>query len=164
MELSQRIGNWSESHPAWMDIFRMALGIFLVGKGITFINDIWALQRLLQNVNIDWNSLQLAYIIAFVHIIGGFLIAIGFQTRLAALFQIPILIGAVFFIWPGFTADNINQMVPGGVLFVWSAVDTSVVTAEWWISVATLVLLIIFLVIGSGPWSVDHYIKSYEEE
>jgi putative oxidoreductase len=165
MELTQKIEDWTVSHhPAWLDVIRVALGIFLFGKGIVFLNDIWSLQNLLQNVNIDWNSLQLAYIIAFVHLIGGFLIAIGLFTRLAVLFQIPILIGAVFFIWPGFDAQNINQMVPGGVMFVWSGSDTSAITAEWWTSLVTLLLLVVFLIFDSGPWSVDHFIRSYEEE
>jgi uncharacterized membrane protein YphA (DoxX/SURF4 family) len=165
MDLTQKIGNWTESHhPAWLDVIRMALGAFLFFKGVVFLNDIWALQGLLQNVNIDWNSLQLAYIIAFVHLIGGFLIAIGLFTRLAIIFQIPILIGAVFFIWPGFDAQNINQMVPGGVMFVWSGSDTSAITAEWWISLITLILLVVFLIFDSGPWSVDRYVRAYEEE
>jgi putative oxidoreductase len=165
MELTQKIGNWTGTHhPAWLDVVRMALGIFLFTKGVLFLKDIWALQGLLQNVNIDWNSLQLAYIIAFVHLIGGLMIAIGLFTRLAILFQIPILIGAVFFIWPGFDAQAINQMVPGGVIFVWSGSDSSAVSVEWWISFITLLLLVVFLIYEAGPWSADHYIRSYEED
>jgi len=165
MVLTEKIENWTDTHhPAWLDAIRMALGIFLFCKGIAFLNDIWALQKLLQNVNIDWNSLQLAYFISFIHLIGGFMIAIGLFTRLAILFQIPILIGAVFFIWPGFQSHTINQMVPGGILFVWSGPDNSAVTYEWWISLLTLILLIVCWVFNSGRWSVDKYVRNYEEE
>lgn len=165
MVFTQKIERWTGSHyPAWLDVLRFVLGVFLFFKGIAFLRDIWALQKILQNINIDYNSLQLAYIIAFIHLIGGLLIAIGFFTRPAILFQLPILLGAVIFNWPGFEANNINQMVPGGVLFVWPGVESNSVTAEWWTSLIVFILLLLFLVFNTGRWSMDNYLKEYEEE
>lgn len=165
MILTERIENWTDTHhPAWLDLIRMGLGIFLVVKGFLFIKDITALQQLLENVNIDWSSYWLAHLIAFTHIIGGFLITIGLLTRPAILFQIPILIGAVFFIWAGAHDSTVNPMVPGGVLFVWSGLDNSPLTSEWVISVIVLILLVVFWLFDSGPWSVDRYLQRYEEE
>jgi putative oxidoreductase len=165
MVLTQKIEQWTDTHhPAWLDVVRFFLGLFLFSKGIAFLQDIWGLQKILQNINIDYNSLQLAYIIAFVHIIGGLLIAIGLFTRPAILFQLPILFGAIIFNWPGFEANEINQMVPGGVLFVWPDTDSTSVTAEWWTSLIVFLLLVLFYVFNSGRWSVDNYLKTYEEE
>jgi uncharacterized membrane protein YphA (DoxX/SURF4 family) len=165
MVITERIENWTDTHhPAWLDLVRMGLGIFLVVKGFLFIKDIAALQQLLENVNIDWSSYWLAHLIAFTHIIGGFLITIGLLTRPAILFQIPILVGAVFFIWAGAHDSTVNPMVPGGVLFVWSSLDNSPMTSEWFISIIVLILLIVFWIFDSGPWSVDRYLQRYEEE
>jgi uncharacterized membrane protein YphA (DoxX/SURF4 family) len=165
MVITERIENWTDTHhPAWLDLVRMGLGIFLVVKGFLFIKDIAALQQLLENVNIDWSSYWLAHLIAFTHIIGGFLITIGLLTRPAILFQIPILVGAVFFIWAGAHDSTVNPMVPGGVLFVWSSLDNSPMTSEWFISIVVLILLIVFWIFDSGPWSVDRYLQRYEEE
>jgi uncharacterized membrane protein YphA (DoxX/SURF4 family) len=64
--------------------------------------------------------------------------AIGFVTRLAAFLQIPVLIGAVFFL-------HIQQ----GLATVEQSLE---------LSALVLVLLIIFFLFGSGALSVDNYI------
>lgn len=76
--------------------------------------------------------------ITIAHLAGGFLLAIGFLTRLASLIQIPILIGAVFLI-------HLKQ----GLLSVGQSLE---------LSVLVLVLLLIYFVFGHGRLSVDGYI------
>ena len=144
MVFPQKIEHWAESHhPAWLDLLRMCLGIFLLIKGIVFISDISELERLLININMDWSSFWVAHYIAFAHLVGGVLIALGLLTRPAILFQLPILIGAVLFVRPGMDYNSINT--------------------EWWISALTLGLLILFWVFGSGPWSLDNYMRNHPE-
>jgi putative oxidoreductase len=143
MNLSQdmhRIEHWADAHhPAWVDFVRMALGIFLFMKGVMFIQDTQALQNIMSNSQFQWVSFGIAHYVAFAHLVGGLLIAMGLITRVAILFQLPILLGAVFFINPqrGFYSEN----------------------AEMWSSLIVLVLLIFFFVWGSGKYSVDRLIR-----
>jgi uncharacterized membrane protein YphA (DoxX/SURF4 family) len=93
----------------------------------------------MRNSQFQWVSLGIAHYVAFAHLVGGLFIAMGLVTRVAILFQLPILIGAVFFINPqrGFYSEN----------------------AELWSSIIVLLLLIFFLIWGSGKLSVDHLIR-----
>ena len=148
MNLTQdmhRIEHWADTHhPVWVDFVRMALGIFLFVKGVMFIQDTEALQSIMRNSQFQWVSFGMAHYVAFVHLVGGLLIAMGLVTRIAILFQIPILLGAVFFINPqhGFYSEN----------------------TELWSSVIVLILLIVFLVLGSGRLSVDNLISRPERD
>lgn len=164
MILTERIGQWADAHhPAWLDLFRIVLGAFLFFKGIVFLNEIWVLQSLLKNINLNMDSVHFAQAIAFIHLIGGFLIAIGLFTRLAIVLQFPIIVGAILFNWPGGEYSNVNPMVPGGLEYVWSGLNKTF-NVEWWASVITMVLMIVVYIFGSGPWSVDRYLARYEEE
>ncbi len=168
MEITQRIENWTSSHhPAWFDIIRMALGIFLFVKGFMVLSQIASIQsfistiNLLNDSNVSWNAHVVAQIIAYTHIIGGLLIALGLFTRQAIFFQIPILIGAVFFTPPGMEPAVGSSMAKGDIFFAWSEMN---LTLEWWVAFMTLILLCCCFVMGSGPWSVDKYLEHYEEE
>ncbi|PVY37919.1 DoxX family protein [Pontibacter virosus] len=148
MNLTQdmhRIEHWADTHhPVWVDFLRMALGIFLFVKGVMFIQDTEALQSIMRNSQFQWVSFGMAHYVAFAHLVGGLLIAMGLVTRIAILFQIPILVGAVFFINPqrGFYSEN----------------------TELWSSIIVLILLIVFLILGSGRLSVDNLISRPERD
>lgn len=75
--------------------------------------------------------------ITIVHLVGGLLLAVGFRTRLAALFQIPILLGAVFVI-------HFRE----GLLSAGQSLE---------LAVLVLILLIIYFIFGSITLSVDGY-------
>ncbi len=144
MELTHKIENWADTHhPLWLDFIRLGLGIFLFVKGLVFISDIAVLERLLIQINLDWSSFWFAHYIAFAHLVGGLLIAMGLVTRIAVLFQLPILIGAVLFVRPGLDYGSINS--------------------AWGLSVITLFLLIVFFIFDSGRWSIDHYMRTHRE-
>ncbi|PKV62445.1 DoxX family protein [Pontibacter ramchanderi] len=139
------IEHWADTHhPVWVDFVRMALGIFLFVKGVMFIQDTEALQSIMRNSQFQWVSFGMAHYVAFAHLVGGLLIAMGLVTRIAILFQIPILLGAVFFINPqrGFYSEN----------------------TELWSSIIVLILLIVFLILGSGRLSVDNLIRRPERD
>lgn len=137
MNLLHRLEHWGNSHhPKWLDILRMALGLFLCYKGVDFLQNMSALISIMNNTE-GFTSLSfilLGHFIVFAHILGGILIATGFYTRLACLVQIPILAGAIFFI-----SSGSNMVRPYSELFL---------------SIITLLLLIYFLIIGNGPWAV----------
>jgi uncharacterized membrane protein YphA (DoxX/SURF4 family) len=137
MNLLQRIEHWGDTHHSkWLDILRIALGIFLCYKGIDFLNNMSEMMSLMTE-NVPFGSfmlLVLGHYIVFAHIVGGFLMAIGVLTRFASLIQIPILLGAIIFI-----NTSSDVMKPYSELFI---------------SILVLLLLIFFLIVGNGPWSV----------
>jgi uncharacterized membrane protein YphA (DoxX/SURF4 family) len=81
---------------------------------------------------------MLAHYIPLAHIAGGALMLVGLGTRIAAIIQLPILVGAVFLVHlrEGLFTRNQSLEFTALVLF----------------------LLIVYAIIGSGPLSVDHYV------
>ncbi|MHA6247751.1 DoxX family protein [Pontibacter sp. CAU 1760] len=147
MNLTQNmhhIERWADSHhPFWIDIIRVGLGVFLFIKGVMFIQDTSALMAIMQKSEFPWVSAGLAHYVAMAHLAGGVMIAIGLKTRIAVLFQLPILLGAVLFINPdrGFYSQN----------------------TELWSSIIVLLLLIFFLIFGSGRYSADYAMEERKD-
>jgi uncharacterized membrane protein YphA (DoxX/SURF4 family) len=93
---------WTESHrDLWLDLVRIYLGLGLLARGLLLITNTSTgyFIDLLQRANQPWllTGVLLHYVM-LAHFVGGILLTIGFFTRLAALFQIPILAGAVFIV------------------------------------------------------------------
>lgn len=138
-----RIEHWGDTHhPAWLDVVRIGLGVLLFVKGISFISDTTKLSELVSQLDIRLWTVAAVHYVAFAHIFGGFLIALGCLTRLSAIFQIPILIVAVFFI---------NMRV-----------GFSYLNSELWLSMITLFLVILFTIIGSGKFSMDEWMRKHD--
>jgi putative oxidoreductase len=144
MNTLTKIEHWADTHhPQWIDFVRIILGLFILYKGILFISDTQGLLAIMKNAELQFVNLGLAHYVAFSHLVGGILIALGLVTRFAILFQIPILLGAVFLV-------NIQQ----GFIAVSN-------NTEFGISVAVLLLLIMFLLYGSGKFSVDNWMRRH---
>ncbi|HEY4110903.1 DoxX family membrane protein [Puia sp.] len=138
MNIAKKVGAWGDRHhPKILDIIRMILGLFLLFKGIIFFNNAGYLRYLI----IDSHAINgspgtisaILYYVTYMHVLGGGLIFLGLYTRLWALLQLPIVFAAVFFV--NITAPYINS--------------------ELWLSILVLALLFLFLIIGSGPFSLD---------
>ena len=84
----------------------------------------------------------LAHYVALVHLMGGFLIAIGLITRVSVLFQIPILVGAIVFVNAQKGFFSMHSELP--------------------LSILVLCLLILFLIVGSGKYSADEFMRTHE--
>ncbi len=145
MNYLHRVELWGENHHSkWLDILRVALGAFLCFKGISFLSNMSVLIGLLNRTNMGTASFALVLIGQFIviaHLLGGFFIMIGLHTRLACITQMPILIGAIFLLRFS-VRDNIGSV-------------------DLMLSITVLVLLIVFLIMGNGPWSYD---KMFKEE
>lgn len=138
MNLLQRLEHWGDRHhPVWMDIVRIALGIFLVYKGIDFLNHMSDLIGLMagQTSFGDFTYVLAGHYTVFAHILGGILLVFGVLTRFACIIQIPVLLGAVFFI-----STNKEMLRPYSELFL---------------TILVLLLLVYFLIAGNGPLSVS---------
>jgi putative oxidoreductase len=141
-----KIEKWGDTHhPKVLDLMRVALGVFLLMKGLAFIDNEAYLQNLIEEQHIIFISsgvlMVLVYYVTFAHLVGGALIALGTLTRFAAIIQIPIVLAAVFL--TGIFVESVNALL--------------------WPSIIALVLLCLFTVIGSGPWSLDKYLESWGE-
>ena len=134
---------WSvKHHSPWMDVLRMALGIILTLKGFMFIMDTSYLVTVLNENFGMTNSIVWAHAIAILHLLTGFFITIGLATRISCLVDIPVLIGAIFFV-------NINSSHAN--------------TFELILSVVILALLIFFFVKGSGRFSSYYYLLNSKQ-
>ncbi|SKC15950.1 DoxX family protein [Dyadobacter psychrophilus] len=143
MNMMNRIEHWGDTHhPAWLDIVRIALGVFLFVKGISFISDTTRLSKLVTGLDLHLYTVASVHYVAFAHIFGGFLIALGCLTRISAIIQIPILLVAVFFV-------NFRT-------------GFSYLNSELWLSMITLILVITFAIVGSGRFSMDEWMKNHD--
>jgi len=121
------------------DLLRIYLGVGLFVKGILFVTDMEALNELLmKSGHFQPFTFLLSHYIPLAHIGGGFMMAIGLWTRTAILANIPVLFGAVFFVYIEEGLFTQNQ----GLEFT-----------------ALVFFLIVLLIYGPGRWSVDHYLS-----
>ncbi|MCX2744092.1 DoxX family protein [Mangrovivirga sp. M17] len=139
MTTLQNLERWADDHrPSWLSFIRALLGIFITYKGFHFMANIDQLQHLTNSLDLSFAGVTIAHYIVFAHLLGGPLLAFGLYTRFMALIQIPILLGAVFLV---------NSSLKNDLLVSNSAFEVSLIT---------LVLLLIFLFIGSGKYSIDY--------
>ncbi len=95
----QQLEKWSTTHhPRWLVFFRVALGVCLIFKGITFLSNTISLESLLTESQFNFTTSWLPGVITWLHLLCGFLLIIGLFTRWAALVMTPILLGAVIFV------------------------------------------------------------------
>lgn len=131
----QRINRWSAvNHPWWLIVFRVALGLTLFMKAISFLRDSVLLHNLISSTFFSDYPEWVSLVVTWLHLLGGTFIIIGLFTRLTTLLLIPVIAFAVIFInWSG---GNMQELM---------------------FSIVTLLMLIFFFFEGGGPLSVDNY-------
>ncbi len=139
----EKINKWvqwlDENQKFGYSFVRIFLGLALFIRGIIFLTDPGAVNELAGEQKL---FMWFSYLI-FGHIIGGFLVMIGFRTRLGSLVQIPILFGAVFIVHSDRNLATVGQ--------------------SFELAVMVLVLLLVYLGFGSGELSVDKYFKNKKD-
>ena len=136
MDMLHRFEYWGDHHhPKWVDIIRIALGVFLCYKGIDFLRNTSLLIGLMSGRSSfsSFLTVLLAHVIPFIHVVGGILLVLGLFTRFACLIQIPVLIGAI--------------------IFIKTAQDVLLPYSELLVTITVLLLLFYFLIAGNGPLS-----------
>lgn len=120
------------------DLLRMYLGFGLLIRGMLFIADANSFMDLIgANPSAMLRSTVILHYVALSHLLGGFMLLTGLLSRIGALIQIPILIGAVF----------VEEMAGG----------LTSGTQGFEIAMITLFLLVLIFLYGSGDISSDHY-------
>ena len=135
--------NNRHTYPRWLTLLRVAVGIVLIAKGISFFHDSSTLEKIIHNTGwgiFESNAQTISVLITYANLLGGVFIATGLFTRWASLVQIPLLIGAVIF--------NVQEAI-------------SFSNTEFLLSAICLLLLCVFVVKGSGPLSADEFFRSY---
>ena len=118
-----------------LDALRVYLGTGLFFRGLALLTTEGGLQQLLGTTEPGLGLAGLTVYVTAAHLIGGALLAVGLYTRLAALVQLPVLIGAVFLVHWNEGLLSANQS------FEFSAL--------------VLFLLVLVCAFGSGRWSLD---------
>ncbi|MBA4150874.1 MAG: DoxX family protein [Verrucomicrobia bacterium] len=149
MKFFDRSRAWIEGNAdLGLDLIRIYLGIGLMFKAIFFIANRGELINLMDEAGTLWfGPAIIAHYIIIAHLVGGFLLAIGLFTRAAALIQIPILLGAVFWVhMPRMLTLGMRESVEFSALMLF-------------------LLLVVFLY-GAGRWSLDYFFSkpTAEEE
>lgn len=136
---------WVDRHSEIvLDLVRVYLGIGLFVRGILFVTETKGIATLVDLSEFSLVSGLVAHYVTFVHLLGGLLLAVGLLTRISALLQMPILIGALFFVhWQeGLLSANQSLEFAALVLF----------------------LLVVVFLWGPGRWSADYYVFVREPE
>src|ERR1700759_3565181 len=103
MNIAKKLGNWGSNHHPWiLDLVRIVLGLFLLNKGLIFLNDSGYLRDLIlekEAVNQPPALISaIVFYVSYIHVLGGGLMALGLFTRLWAILQFPVVFGAVFLV------------------------------------------------------------------
>ena len=141
MSIPGKISEWDDKYPFVFVILRVALGIILAFRGISFLMTIQPLFHLIQSSSLNELNINmtLALFISWVHLLGGTFIILGLLTRVSAWAQVPILLGAIFFI-------HLNGRLSNGI-------------SELLLAILVLILSVWFAWAGGGKISMDHYLK-----
>jgi len=143
MNMPGKISAWDDRYPFVFVILRVALGIILAFRGIFYLTSIQPLFHLIENSSLNELNINrsLALFICWVHLLGGTFIVLGLLTRISAGVQIPILLGAIFFV------DLNRNLSPG--------------FSDLLLALFVLILSVWFAWAGAGKISMDHYIKTH---
>jgi putative oxidoreductase len=140
MNSVKELNKWANTHTYFtLDLVRIALGVFLFTKGISFITNIQYLVDLISPIDNIGGGMFLIHYIAPAHMIGGIMIVFGLLTRWAIIAQLPILIGAVIVSFMG-EIHSQNLILP----------------------MIILGFCVFFLFYGSGKHSADYYFKMHK--
>lgn len=124
------------------DTLRVTFGVIMLAVAVSFISDSNQLEQLLSGQRLPFVSFLLSHLIIASHLAGGVMLLFGFLTRIAAVMQLPILLGAFcFYMFGHVSAEEytILQLSPVMLLAAFNIYMT-----------------------GPGRWSVD-YLIGYED-
>lgn len=137
MATVKSLNKWANAHTYYpLDLVRIALGVFLFIKGVDFMSNHSLMVEMIKPFENIPGGMAIIHYVAPAHFLGGFLLVIGLLTRWVVIAQMPIIIGAILVNFLG--EMNLNNLILAIVVFI---------------------LLVFFLIYGSGKHSADYYLK-----
>jgi putative oxidoreductase len=133
---------WLRAHEdLFRDLVRIYLGAGLLVKAIYLMGHRAYLAQVISDSGNTWVlPAAMAQYVILAHLVGGALLMIGLVTRLAAWVQLPILLGAMFYVYMPHMA--------------------TVEPRQYFEFTALVAFLLFWLgVFGAGRWSVDYMIS-----
>ena len=142
VDMARNYQKWlNDRSDLFVDLVRIYLGIGLFVKGLYIMAHRGELVSLVQESGTAWFIVVgAAHLVVPAHIVGGVLLALGLVTRAAALAQLPLLLGAVFWVYlPRFSSLALRENL----------------------ELSSLVLFLLALIVAHGPgrFSVDHVLE-----
>jgi uncharacterized membrane protein YphA (DoxX/SURF4 family) len=136
---------WRERLGYVLDCLRVVLGVVLISKAFGFINNREYLDSMFAASKDLWFiPAMVSHYVILAHLAGGVCLIVGIFSRWAALIQIPVLLGAVFYVQlPRFFSAHEPQQLEYAVM--------------------VLLMLGVVLVHGGGKLSVDHLVWGQPE-
>jgi putative oxidoreductase len=132
-----KLEDWADQHhPGWLDFLRIFLGLFLIIKGVSLVNNSDLIVASILNDKVQFLAFAAAEYSLVVLLVGGLLITLGLITRVVIIFELPILIVEVFFVKLQHVFSIVNYRLNYSIII--------------------LLLLLFFLFYGSGPFSADN--------
>jgi len=142
MGITTRFQQWNHTHQSFLLLVaRIVLGLILTFKGIFFISHSQQLKDLILSSRFAAGVGFWTGYVTFAHLFGGVFLIIGLFTRIAALLQIPVLLGALIFIIP-------NQGLGDA-------------GSDLILTLIVFALVIFVLIKGAGEISMDDYLKDH---
>jgi putative oxidoreductase len=143
-----KTNHWIKTHSDLaLDLIRIYLGVGLIIKAVYFMGHSDDLMHYMDGMGSLWFAPAiLVHYVILAHLVGGICLMLGLLTRAAALIQLPILAGALFYVHLPHVVASVEARQ----------------SAEF----AGLVLFILFVisVYGAGRWSLDHWLGKAEFE
>jgi len=143
----QRCNAWLRTHEdLFLDLVRIYIGAGLFVKAFYLMGHKDYLVQVISDSGNTWfATAAVAQYVILGHMIGGALLALGMATRLAAFIQLPILLGAVFYVYmPHLATVEPRQSLEYSAL---------VAFLLFWLGV-----------FGAGRWSVDYMLTRKRRE
>jgi putative oxidoreductase len=142
-----KTNHWIKTHgDLALDLIRIYLGIGLIIKAVFFMNHSDYLLNMMDSMGSTWFAPAiLDHYVVLAHFCGGVCLLLGLFTRTAALVQLPILLGALFYV-------HLPKIMAS-------------VEARQSAEFAGLVLFLLALIsiYGSGRWSLDYYLEKKQK-
>ena len=144
MSTVAKVEDWADHHHSvWLDYLRVILGLMIVVRCFSFAENQAVVTNFLLSHRLEYLTFMGAQYIILIGIGGGILITLGVLTRFASLIELPVAVAELFFV-----------NVPNGLTFF---------NSDVFISLAVLILLLFFLIYGSGSFSFDGFIKTHDD-
>lgn len=142
--MAHRSKVWWKDPSVGLDVIRIYLGVGLMVRGALFISRPDVLIDFLNRSNSWFVPLAISQYVVAAHLCGGILLALGLGTRLAAVVQIPPLLGAVLTVHLGEGLLSAGQSLEFAAL--------------------VLAMLGVFSIFGAGRVSVDAWMAKRNRE